>query len=207
MSEMIPLIEEIADDRPGLQIFHATIVLRQEPGQPARRGASTPRRRPRQRLLRCSTNNTWLAAQVLWTIAVVRSRHRPAATVLYERLLPWHEQFATTHITVHGAVAHYLGLLAHTLDRHDEADRWFGQALALHEAMEAPFFVAFTQTAWAELLTDRDRPGDSRRARALGEAALRVANSARVRPRRTRRSYRARTDRMMGARRCVGNDG
>ena len=41
--------------------------------------------------------------------------------------------------------------------------------------MEAPFFVALTQTAWAELLTDRDRPGDSRRARALVEAALPVA--------------------------------
>ena len=48
--------------------------------------------------------------------------------MLYQRLLPWHDQFATTHITVHGGVAHYLGLLAHTLDRHDEADQWFAKA-------------------------------------------------------------------------------
>ena len=33
--------------------------------------------------------------------------------------------------------------------------------------MEAPFFVALTQTAWAELLADRDQPGDADRARAL----------------------------------------
>ena len=114
---------------------------------------------------------------MFWSIAAVRTRHRPAATVLYERLLPWHEQFATTHVTVHGAVAHYLGLLAHALDRDDDADRWFGQALALHESMEAPFFVASTQTAWAELLTDRDKPGDARRARALADTALSVAST------------------------------
>ena len=35
--------------------------------------------------------------------------------------------------------------------------------------MEAPFFVALTQTAWAELLVDRDQPGDADRARALAE--------------------------------------
>ena len=120
-------------------------------------------------------DSTWLVAHVLWADAAARSGHRPAATVLYQRLLPWHDQFATTHITVHGSVAHYLGLLAHTLDRHDEADQWFSQALAFHEAMEAPFFVALTQTAWAELLADRDQPGDAQRARALVDAALPVA--------------------------------
>ena len=100
---------------------------------------------------------TWLVGQVLWAEAAARSGHRPAAVALYQRLLPWHDQFATTHITVQGGVAHYLGLLAHTLDLHDEADQWFSQALAFHEAMEAPFFVAMTQTAWAGLLADRDR--------------------------------------------------
>ncbi len=48
-------------------------------------------------------------------------------------------------------------------------------ALAFHEAMEAPFFVALTQTAWADLLSDRDQPGDAQRARALIDAALPVA--------------------------------
>ena len=73
-------------------------------------------------------------------------------------------------------MAHYLGRLAHTLDLHDEAEQWFRQALTLHEAMEAPFFVAMTQTAWADLLADRDQPGDGQRARALAEAALPVAH-------------------------------
>ena len=99
----------------------------------------------------------------------------PPAALIHQRLLPWKDQFATAHVNVSGSVAHYLGLLAHTLDRLDEADEWFGQALAMHEAMEAPWFVAFTQVAWADLLADRNRLGDAHRARALADAALPVA--------------------------------
>jgi hypothetical protein len=96
---------------------------------------------------------------------------------LHQRLLPWHDQFATARITVQGGVAHYLGRLAHTLDLHDEAGEWFSEALAFHEAMEAPFFVAMTQTAWAELLADRARSGDAGRARTLAGTALPVAEA------------------------------
>ena len=120
-------------------------------------------------------DSTWLIGQVIWADTAARSGHRPASKALYQCLLPWHDQFATGPITVQGGVAHYLGRLAHTLDLHDEADAWFSQALAFHEAMEAPFFVAMTQTAWAGLLADRDQAGDAQRARALAGAALPVA--------------------------------
>ena len=72
-------------------------------------------------------------------------------------------------------MAHFLGRLAHGLDRFDEADQWFGEALARHEGLRAPYFVAFTQTAWAALLSDRNQPGDGQRARTLIDAALPVA--------------------------------
>jgi len=42
---------------------------------------------------------------VLWAHAVARSGHRAGATLLYERLLPWHDQFATPHTVVTGGVA------------------------------------------------------------------------------------------------------
>ena len=80
-----------------------------------------------------------------------------------------------THHGQSGSVAHYLGRLSHVLDRYDEADLWFTEALACHEGMEAPFFVAYTQTAWAALLIDRNQPGDGQRARTLLSAALPVA--------------------------------
>ena len=172
--EMIPLIEATADDNPEVPLFRAILA--------SSRSFDDPHNEVGQVLDTELTDDfsmfadaTWLIGQVLWAEAAARSGHRPASVALYQRLLPWHDQFATGPITVQGGVAHYLGRLAHTLDLHDEADAWFSQALAFHEAMEAPFFVAMTQTAWAGLLADRDQEGDAQRARALAGAALPVA--------------------------------
>jgi hypothetical protein len=116
-----------------------------------------------------------LTAAVFWAETASKLGHRPAATMLHRRLSPWAEQIASTNITVAPSVAHYLGLLAHVLGRHDDADQWFAQALALHDRMESRFFVALTQTAWAALLADRNHPGDAQRASVLLDAALPVA--------------------------------
>ena len=172
--EMIPLIEAVAHDNPDVHGFRAILA--------ASRSLDDPHNEVRQVLdteltddFPMLADSTWLLGHVIWAEAAARSGHRPASVALYERLLPWHDQFATAPLSVQGGVAHYLGRLAHTLDLHDEADEWFRQALAFHEAMEAPFFVALTQAAWADLLADRDRPGDTQRARALADAALLVA--------------------------------
>ena len=135
---------------------------------------------------------SWLAAQVLWAQAAARCGHRPGSEMLYERLLPWGDQFATTHVTANGGVSHYLGMLAHTLGLHDEADRWFAKSVALHEAMETPFFVAWSQTEWASLLVDRDQPGDLPQARASGGCCASHRDGAWLRLRRTRRPGSAR---------------
>ncbi len=74
-------------------------------------------------------------------------------------------------------MAHYLGRLCHLLGRFDEGDQWFGKALACHEGLEAPYFVALTQTAWAALLADRDQPGDAQQARILIGLAVPIATA------------------------------
>ena len=158
--EMLPLIEQAASDSPELEIFRAALAVARifdDQRDEVRRILDTELAND----FRMFADATWLAGQMLWAEAVTHCGHRPAAKALYQRLLPWHDQFATSHITAQGGVAHYLGCLAHTLDLHDEADEWFSQALAFHEAMEAPFFVALTQAAWAGLLADRDQPGDA----------------------------------------------
>ncbi len=116
-----------------------------------------------------------LTAYALWADATARLRHAAAASVLHERLAPWRTQFVTSHVTVHGNVAHYLALLEHVLHRYDDADASFEEALGVHEHMEAPFFVAWTKTAWAALLVDRGQAGDLERARTLATEALPVA--------------------------------
>ena len=172
--QIIPLIEAVVHDNPDVPLLRAILA--------SSRSFDDPHEEVRQVLETELTSgfpmladSTWLIGQVIWADTAARIGHRPASKALYQCLLPWHDQFATGPITVQGGVAHYLGRLAHTLDLHDEADAWFSQALAFHEAMEAPFFVAMTQTAWAGLLADRDQAGDAQRARALAGAALPVA--------------------------------
>jgi DNA-binding SARP family transcriptional activator len=174
LSEVVPVVEQAVNDNPLLQIFRATLAFAK---------SLDDARDEVHQLLDAEVaqdspglaDPTWLVAQVNWASAAARTRHRPASTMLHQRLLPWHDQFATTQVTVNGSVAHYLGLLSQSLDRYDEADRWFRQALALHEAMEAPFFVAATQSAQADLLVQRDQPGDGDRAQTLLDTAVSVA--------------------------------
>ena len=174
LHEMVALIEDVARDNPGLGIYRAVIAFARSiddshdevgPVLDAELAEDFP----------MHADSTWLVAQIVWAEVAASTDHRPAAAALYQRLLPWNHHFATSHVMVQGAVAHYLGRLAHTLDLHDDADQWYRQALTLHEALEARFFVALTQTSWAELLADRDEPGDAQRARDLAGGALPAA--------------------------------
>ncbi len=174
MDEVLALAEQVADDNPRLPIFQSTVAFVLSHGEEHGRLRQLVDTQVEQGFP-VHADMLWLVTHGCWALAVTRSGHRPGAMVLYERLLPWHEQFATTHTTLNGGVSHFLGLLAQTLGRHDEADQWFAKALALHETMQAPFFVALTQAAWAGLLADRDQVGDRDRARALVADALPVA--------------------------------
>lgn len=101
LHEMVPLIEQVAHDNPGLQIFRAALASAK---------SFDDAHDEVQQLLDSEVTNafpvfadaTWLAAHVLWAGAVARNGHRPASMALYERLLPWHDQFAHTGITVQG---------------------------------------------------------------------------------------------------------
>jgi tetratricopeptide (TPR) repeat protein len=72
------------------------------------------------------------------------------AEILYSRLEPLSERFAPVIVFQHVG-AHYLGMLAATLDRPDDAHEWFAKAVELHKAAEAPLFVAETRLEWARL--------------------------------------------------------
>ena len=173
--ELIPVIQQAVEDNPGLPAFRAALVWAKSQADTDRDVGTLLDREVANDFTPGEEGTQWLTSHVLWAEAASRGGHRAAAARLYELLVPWHAQFATTYITVSGSVAHYLGLLAHALDHYDEADQWFAEAQVCHERMKAPFFVAFTQAAWAALLCDRSQPGDLQRARTMIEAALSVA--------------------------------
>lgn len=74
-----------------------------------------------------------------------------------------------------GAVSRYLGALAATLERWEDAERHFQHALAMNAALGARPFLAHTQYQYTVMLLARDQPGDSDGAATLLKAALATA--------------------------------
>jgi hypothetical protein len=92
---------------------------------------------------------------------------------LYERLLPYASQVVDTFATIGGSVARSLGRLATLLERYDDADAHFDRALAAHERLQAPFWIALTKLDRADLSLARGASGDADRARDdVGDATV-----------------------------------
>jgi tetratricopeptide (TPR) repeat protein len=105
------------------------------------------------------------------------------AAILYERLLPWEHQVATMGATAdsNGAVARYLGLLASTMERWNDAERHFRAAIALHQRMGARPFLMHTLRDYAAMLEKRNAPGDLTEAERLLKEADAIARDLDVR--------------------------
>ena len=76
-----------------------------------------------------------------------------------------------------GPAAHFVGLLARTLGRLDEAAGLFEDALASSTRAGAPMFLALTEYEYARLLRSRRAPGDAERALELLRDARGIAES------------------------------
>jgi tetratricopeptide (TPR) repeat protein len=174
LNEIVPLIDGALDENPGLDVLRATACWA--------RAYSGADEGVTERLddeigtgFQLYEDQHWLTGHILYADSAAKVRHLEAATLLRERLLPWHDQCPATHVTFGGAVSHYLGMLAQCLGEFDEADGWFAEALALHERLESPFLVAWTQSSWATLLVERGAPSDLPHARWMVDRALTVA--------------------------------
>ena len=102
-------------------------------------------------------------------MACAALRDRKAAEVLYGYLEPFAGQLAMVANVVgsYGSFAMGCGMLAVCLGRWDEAERHFGAALAMNERIGARPWIVLTRRVWAEMLLDRNAPGDAARARDL----------------------------------------
>jgi hypothetical protein len=105
-----------------------------------------------------------------------RARRPAPAEILYDRLLPWASRFAVLG-TIEGTYSHYLGLLAVSLGRGQEARRHFEDALARHEKAGARPWVAHTQIAFADLLSTTSDKRDQERATELVADARVIAEA------------------------------
>jgi DNA-binding CsgD family transcriptional regulator len=102
---------------------------------------------------------------------------RRAAT-LYQFLLPYAGRpivFGSSHVC-YGAAARYLGLLATTMERWEDAAQHFEDALAMNARMGARPWLAHTQHQYAVMLLARHQPGDRDKAMSLLHEALTTAS-------------------------------
>jgi tetratricopeptide (TPR) repeat protein len=120
---------------------------------------------------------------MLWPLTMTRAagacahlRDASHASVIVELLRPFVHQVAGGGYTLWvGSVAHYLGMLATTIDRFDEADAHFTAAAATNERIGAPAWLARTRLEWARMLLGRRQAADAERARELLRQALTTA--------------------------------
>jgi class 3 adenylate cyclase len=111
----------------------------------------------------------WLVGETLVAEVAAWLGDRDGAARLYERLLP----YADRNIVVgggwgcYGSVSRFLGYLATTLERWDDAERHFEDAIAMHERLATPPFIALARFGLARLLFLRGGEADGRRADAL----------------------------------------
>ena len=123
-------------------------------------------------------DNAWLLGMSFAATACARLQDLAAAAILYAQLEP----FAGRHAIAHaegslGAVDRYLGLLAGTLGRLDDAERHLVAAVRLNQQMGARPWVAHSRHDLAELLRRRDGAGDRDAAAALDALALATATA------------------------------
>ena len=115
----------------------------------------------------------WLVCVGLLAEVAHSRGDRPRAEALYDQLAPYAGQVAVAYPEISiGSVARYLGLLASTLARWEDAERHFEDALATNERIGARPWLAHTQEDYARMLVARGRSGDQERAAELLELAL-----------------------------------
>jgi hypothetical protein len=100
-----------------------------------------------------------------------------AAPHLRAQIRPYHDQIATTHLTFEQAICYSLGRLDHLTSDYDHAERWFTEAIGIHERVRSPMLIARTQAAWAAMLADRNHNDDHARAQTMAQAALTTATA------------------------------
>jgi AAA ATPase domain len=123
-------------------------------------------------------DNEWLLGIAMASEACALLDAAEDAAVLYDQLAPFSGLHAIGHAEGSvGATDRYLGLLAATLGRTDDAIGHLEAGIALNKQMGSPPWTAHTQVDLARTLRMRGTPGDAKRADQLEQAALSTARA------------------------------
>ena len=197
MGELVPLIEQMVADNPGLP----DVSPRRSPWPTPKRAAPTTRvacwrsSRPPTSIFRWTQSGS--TGMVGYAEAAIECRDpKYAGAAVRPARAVGRSVAATAAARAEGPVSHYLGGLATVLGRYDEADAYFAQAAAFNDRAGAKFFAARTNLSWGKMLAERNAPGRRRKGPGPAHQGARRRRGPRVRERRTTRRRSTPTPRL-----------
>jgi DNA-binding SARP family transcriptional activator/tetratricopeptide (TPR) repeat protein len=162
LEELEELVRQAAIDHPTYPILrcvdvHVAARLRRDDAGPRFEALAT------DRFGSLAFDEEWLVGMSFLAEAAAILEHEAGAAVLYELLLPYADHVAISYPEIStGAVARYLGLLASTTSRWDDAIRHLEDAVRLNERIGARSWLAHTRHELARALVagkgERERP-------------------------------------------------
>jgi DNA-binding SARP family transcriptional activator len=168
LPEVENLIRDAVDRYPGYRSFRCFIPLLERA-----LGREHEARRAFDQLAEADfaalpRDSEWLFCLSLLAEVAAHLRDRDRAAFLYRLLAPYARMHAMAAGEAPlGPVARYLGILATTTSRWDEAARHFEDAIAINARVGARPWLAHTQDDYARMLLKRSQDGDHERAREL----------------------------------------
>jgi tetratricopeptide (TPR) repeat protein len=116
------------------------------------------------------------AASIAFLVDVCASlRDSDRAQILYRLLSPYAGYAVVSSEWAFGAASRFLGQLATTMGRWQEAESHFDEALAMNARMGAKPWLAHTKFQFARMLLERSIAGDIERARTLLDESETIA--------------------------------
>jgi tetratricopeptide (TPR) repeat protein len=173
IEELEPAIHALVTEWPARPAFRCALAHLQ-----ARLGRRSEAQRALDDMTRddCSAlpfDQEWLYGMSLLAETAALLRDTDSATVLFRLLAPWAAfNAADWPEAIRGSASRYLGLLAATRRRWDEAGMHFEDAVATNARMGARPWLARTQHDYARMLLERARTQDREPARDLLDQAL-----------------------------------
>ncbi|HUG16668.1 MAG TPA: AAA family ATPase [Thermomicrobiales bacterium] len=179
IGEVVELIRERQALRPGTPQWRSLLVLVEYELDGERTAQATFDGIAARDFQDIHRSVLWLRSMAYLAEAAALLRDARRAILLYDMLLPFEDRnlFLRNSDFTGGSVAYYLGLLAMTMERWNDAERHLQDGLQKNEAWGQWPYAAHARHAWADMLLRRGHGVDRERALALNAGALEAAES------------------------------
>jgi tetratricopeptide (TPR) repeat protein len=174
LDELVDIIAQRAAENPGVPTLQGTLAFTYSELGRIEEAAAIFEPVARDDFAALPFDVAWMPGLSRYAEVAARLGAVDAAASIYEKLLPYRDQFVTSVVTVNGSVERILGVLAATREQWDTADQHFSAATKVHERLGAPLFLARTSMNWGRSLAAR---GDVEAARDRLERAAELARA------------------------------